>query len=61
MKKIYQKPLAIIDVDMELETILAGSPEYGNKVYEEEADPDKPVLSRQSNSIWDDGDAEENW
>jgi hypothetical protein len=60
MKKIYQKPLAIIDVDMELETILAGSP-LGNKVYEEEADPDKPVLSRQSNSIWDDGDAEENW
>lgn len=53
MKKTYIQPQAFIE-EAELEIILAGSAQ-GVTVYEDVyADPNSTVLSRRSNSVWDD-------
>ncbi len=58
MKKKYINPSMMAVVAEPDRSLLSGSVVTGNNVYEESANENKPVLSRQ-HSVWDDENEEE--
>lgn len=61
MKKTYSSPATTLFSVGTTATILAGSP-IGNKVFDENASNEQPVLSREqprNYSVWDDEEEEE--